>query len=310
MQRLREKQYAGRTVETYGQWVERFQQWCAGKGVGLEAVSGVELRSYLDMLAADERVRVATQHQALNAVVRFFAEVVGRPVEGLEGYLRARSTDRVPVVLSQGEVGRLLEALEGTERVMGELMYGGGLRLMELLRLRVKDMDVERRQVVIRGGKGDKDRVTTLAERTVEAVKGHLDRLRGLWEEDVKLGMPGVYVPEALGRKYPGAGRSLEWQWLFPTKGLVKDPESGLDRRHHVHERLWQMAVKAAAERAGITKRVTPHVLRHSFATHLLERGTDIRTVQSLLGHKDVKTTEVYTHVMRRPGLGVRSPLD
>ena len=278
--------------------------------MGLEAVSGADLRGYLDMLAADARVRVATQHQALNAIVRFFAEVAGRKVEGLEGYLRARSTDRVPVVLSQGEVLRLLEELEGTEKLMGAVMYGGGLRLMELLRLRVKDVDVERRQVVIRGGKGDKDRATTLAETTAVELKEHLRKLRKLWEKDVKEGVPGVYVPEALGRKYPGAGTGFEWQWLFPTRGLVKDPESGLDRRHHVHERVWQLSVKAAARRAGLTKRVTPHVLRHSFATHLLERGTDIRTVQTLLGHNDVKTTEVYTHVMQKPGLGVRSPLD
>ena len=309
-QRLRERQYAGRTVETYGQWVERFEQWCRGRGVGLEGVSGAELKGYLDMLAADGRVRIATQHQALNAVVRFFAEVVGRKVEGLEGYLRARSTDRVPVVLSQAEVLRLLGEMEGTEQLMGAVMYGGGLRLMELLRLRVKDVDAERSQVVVRGGKGDKDRATTLAERTARDLQEHLRKLRRLWEEDVRNGVPGVYLPEALGRKYPGAGTSFEWQWLFPAKGLAKDPESGLVRRHHVHERVWQVSVKSAAQRAGITKRVTPHALGHSFATHLLERGTDIRTVQTLLGHKDVKTTEIYTHVMRKPGLGVRSPLD
>ena len=182
--------------------------------------------------------------------------------------------------------------------------------MMELLRLRVKDVDVERGQVVVRGGKGDKDRATTLAERTAVELKVHLGKLRTLWEEDVSNGVPGVYLPEALGRKYPGAGTSFEWQWLFPARGLARDPESGLERRHHVHERVWQVSVKEAARRAGLTKRVTPHVLRHSFATHLLERGTDIRTVQTLLGHNDVKTTEIYTHVMRKPGLGVRSPLE
>jgi len=274
------------------------------------AAGGEAVRGFLDMLAADQKVRVATQHQALNAVVRFYEEVLGRRLEGAEGYLRARNTDRVPVVLSRGEVGDLLAQMDGTERLMGELMYGGGLRLMELLRLRVKDVDVERGQVTVRGGKGDKDRVTTLPERTVPALRAHLVRLRALWQEDVAAGVPGVYLPEALARKYPGAGTSLEWQWLFPTKSLLRDPATGLLRRHHVAETPWQKAVKRAARRAGITKNVTPHVLRHSFATHLLEMGTDIRTVQDLLGHADVRTTEIYTHVMLRPGLGVRSPLD
>jgi len=308
--RLREKQYAGRTVETYGQWVGRFTEWCGKRGVAMEASGGGELKGFLDELAVEAKVRIATQHQALNAVVWFFKEVLHRPLEGLDGYLRARNTDRVPVVLSQEEVKRMLEQLEGTERLMGEVMYGGGLRLMELLRLRVKDLDVERGQVTVRDGKGGKDRITPLAERTAGLMKEHLVRLRGLWQEDVGNAVAGVYLPEALARKYPAAGASFEWQWVFPTRGLVQDPESGLRRRHHLNETVWQRVVKLAAQRAGITKRVTPHVLRHSFATHLLERGTDIRTVQMLLGHNDVKTTEIYTHVMRKPGMGVRSPLD
>jgi site-specific recombinase XerD len=341
--RMRELQYAERTVVTYGQWAGRFVAWCGRSGKGVDEASGVEVKAYLDMLAADARVRVATQHQALNAVVRFFTEMLGRTVEGVEGYLRARNSDRVPVVLSGEEVSGLLGQLQGTERLMGELMYGGGLRLMELLRLRVKDVDLDRAQITVRGGSrgdwrkprqteeepqprsvsegvrapgggarinGDKDRLTTLPERTAGALKEHLRRLRALWEEDVAAGVPGVLLPEALGRKYPSAGVSFEWQWLFPTRGLVTDPATGLKRRHHVNETVWQRVVKTAARRAGITKRVTPHVLRHSFATHLLERGTDIRTVQTLLGHNDVRTTEIYTHVMRKPGLGVRSPLD
>ena len=308
--RMREKQYAERTVETYGQWVGRFVGWCEARGVGMEDVSGREVRLFLDELAGKGMVRIATQHQALNAVVRFFAEVLERPVDGVEGYLRARSSDRVPVVLSEQEVRRLLGQMEGTELLMGELMYGGGLRLMELLRLRVKDVDVDRRQVMVRCGKGGKDRVTTLAERVVERLRGHLARLRVLWDEDTENGVCRVWMPEALGRKYPNAGGSLEWQWLFPTRGLLTDPGSGLRRRHHLNETVWQRIVRGAALRAGITKRVTPHVLRHSFATHLLERGIDIRTVQCLLGHSNVKTTEIYTHVMKQPGLGVRSPLD
>jgi integron integrase len=308
--RLRERQYAERTVITYGQWVGRFVGWCGERGVAMEAASGEHIREYLDALALDAKVRIATQHQALNALVGFFREVLGRKVEGVEDYLRARNSDRVPVVLSDGEIARLLGQLTGTERLMGELMYGGGLRLMELLRLRVKDVDADRRQLTVRGGKGDKDRVTTLPERTVEPLRAHLARLRALWEDDVKAEVAGVFVPEALARKYPAAATSLEWQWLFPTKNLLRDPATGLKRRHHINETTWQIAVKAAAQRAEITKKVTPHVLRHSFATHLLERGTDIRTLQSLLGHSDVRTTEIYTHVMKKPGLGVRSPLD
>lgn len=321
--RLRERQYAERTVETYAQWVGRFAAWCerqgsseAGDGLAapatpvVEQVTGEEVKRFLDALALNEKVRIATQHQALNALACFFKEVLGRPMEGVEGYLRARSSDRVPVVLSTDEVGRLLGQLVGTERLMGDLMYDGGLRLMELLRLRVKDVDPDRRQITVRGGKGDKDRLSTLPERAVGPVRDHLERLRALWDEDQQRGVAGVHLPEALGRKYPNAGTSLEWQWLFPTKGLLRDPETGLVRRHHVNETTWQRAVKLAARRAGITKKVTPHVLRHSFATHLLERGTDIRTVQELMGHNDVKTTEIYTHVMQKPGLGVRSPLD
>jgi integron integrase len=291
--RLREKQYAERTVETYGAWTSRYVAWCESKGQAVEQADGRVVRDFLDMLAADLRVRVATQHQALNAVVRFHEEVLGRKVEGAENYLRAQRSDRVPVVLGRAEVAGLLGQLEGTERLMGELMYGGGLRLMELLRLRVKDVDLERTQMTVRGGKGDKDRLTVLPERTVEGLREHVGRLRALWQEDVASGVPGVYVPEALARKYPAAGTDLEWQWLFPTKNLVRDPATGLRRRHHVAETTWQVAVKTAARRAGITKRVTPHVLRHSFATHLLEQGTDIRTVQDLLGHQDVKTTEI-----------------
>ena len=308
--RLREKQYAERTVETYGAWTARYVGWCEERGVAVETADGRVVRDFLDMLAGDLRVRVATQHQALNAVVRFHEEVLGRKVEGAEDYLRARSTDRVPVVLGRGEVADLLGQLEGTKQLMGELMYGGGLRLMELLRLRVKDVDLERTQVTVRGGKGDKDRLTVLPERTVAGLREHLGRLRALWQEDVAAGVPGVYLPEALARKYPSAATDFEWQWLFPTKHLVRDPATGLRRRHHVAETSWQVVVKTAARRAGITKKVTPHVLRHSFATHLLEQGTDIRTVQTLLGHSDVKTTEIYTHVMKKPGIGVRSPLD
>jgi integron integrase len=193
---------------------------------------------------------------------------------------------------------------------MAELMYGSGLRLTELLRLRIKDLDLDRGQVVVRSGKGDKDRVTVLAESLVERLRAHRDRVRGLYQQDRAARVAGVWMPEALERKYPAAGTDWEWFWVFPSRQLMRDPHSGLERRHHVLDATFQHAVREASHKAKLHKRITPHVLRHSFATHLLEEGTDIRTVQDLLGHADVGTTQIYTHVMQKPGLGVRSPLD
>jgi integron integrase len=195
-------------------------------------------------------------------------------------------------------------------RLMAELMYGSGLRLMELLSLRVKDVDLDRRQLVIRHGKGGKDRVTVLPDVLVERLQAHVERLQGLHAQDRAAGWPGVWLPEGLERKYPKAGESWEWQWFFPSRQQMRDPRTRLLRRHHVLDATFQNVIKKAALRAGLNKRVTPHVLRHSFATHLIESGTDIRTVQDLLGHKDVATTQIYTHVMQKPGLGVKSPLD
>jgi integron integrase len=261
-------------------------------------------------LATQRRAAVATQRQALNAVVFLVREALGRPLADFGDFTKARPVERVPVVLSRGECQQLMAALEATPRLMAELMYGSGARLMELLRLRVKDVDVERRQLVIRAGKGGKDRVTVLPDVLVERLLAHRERLKKLHAEDRQAEVPGVWLPEGLDRKYPQAGKAWEWQWFFPSRERTKDPRTGLLRRHHVLDATFQHAIRQAAVRAGLAKRVTPHVLRHSFATHLLESGTDIRTLQDLLGHKDVKTTQIYTHVMQRPGLGVRSPLD
>ena len=213
-------------------------------------------------------------------------------------------------MLTRRECQKLFEALEGTPKLMAELMYGSGLRLMELLRLRIKDVDLNRRQVVVRGGKGDKDRATVLPESLVEALRAHRDRLRTLHEQDRAAHLAGVWLPEELERKYPGAGKSWEWFWLFPSRQVSLDPHAGVQRRHHVVDATFQFFIRKASRGARLNKRVTPHTLRHSFATHLLEGGADIRTVQDLLGHADVSTTQIYTHVMNRPGLGVRSPLD
>jgi integron integrase len=253
---------------------------------------------------------LAAVSHGVNALAFLMREALGKPLGDFSEFERARPGKRLPVVLSKEECQRLLGALEATPRLMGELMYGSGVRLMELLRLRIKDVDVERRQLVVRAGKGGKDRVTVLPKVLLERLRQHRERLRLLHAEDQAAGAPGVWLPEGLDRKYPHAGKDWEWQWFFPSRERSIDPQTGLLRRHHVSDAAFQHAIRKAARRAGLDKQVTPHVLRHSFATHLMENGTDIRTVQDLLGHKDVKTTQIYTHVMEKPGLGVNSPLD
>jgi len=307
---IRSRHYEWRTEQAYRMWAKRFAEWLEKRGGNVLSASEIELQNFLSDLATRQRAALATQRQALNAVVFLVREALGRPLEDFGGFTRARALKRLPVVLSRVECQSLLGALEGTMRLMAELMYGSGLRLMELLSLRVKDVDLDRRQLVIRQGKGGKDRVTVLPDVLVERLRAHVERLRGLHAEDRAAGWPGVWLPEGLERKYPKAGESWEWQWFFPSRQQMRDPRTRLLRRHHVLDATFQNVIKKAALRAGLNKRVTPHVLRHSFATHLIESGTDIRTVQDLLGHKDVATTQIYTHVMQKPGLGVKSPLD
>ena len=324
---LRERHLAWRTEETYRGWLWRFVRWLEGgkaeggtrreaggwtmdEGSRLRDAGAEEVRGFLSKLAVEERVSVATQKQALNALVFYFREVEGRDLGDFGDFVRARKRVRVPVVLNRRECERLFEALEGTPRLMAELMFGSGLRVMELLRLRVKDVDLERGQLLVRGGKGDEDRVTVLPQSLQEKLRAHRERLRRLHTEDRAKGLPGVWLPEALERKWPHAGEQWEWQWFWPSRETMNDPRSGLRRRHHVLDATFQHFIRQAARQAKLDKKVTPHVLRHSFATQLLERGSDIRTVQELLGHKDVATTQIYTHVMQKPGLGVRSPLD
>ena len=239
-----------------------------------------------------------------------YQTVLDRPLGDLRETVRARRGVRLPVVLSREEVQRLLQGMEGTLGLMARLLYGTGLRLLEGLRLRVKDVDFGRGLITVREGKGDQDRTVMLPEALREPLRAHLDRVRLLWEADRARGLAGVWLPDALERKYPEAGKEWAWMWVFPSKRLARDPRGGVERRHHAHETAVQRAVKAAAGLAQIPKPLGCHSLRHSFATHLLERGTDIRTVQELLGHKSVETTMIYTHLMRKPGLGVRSPLD
>ncbi len=305
---LRQKGLLWRTEKTYREWAARFAA-ALPRGRSPYAATDEDVAEFLSMLAVQQRASRSTQKQALNAIVFFLQEGLKRQV-GEIAFRRAASRRRVPSVLSRDECRRLFEQLDGTGRLMGELMYGAGLRLMELLRLRVHHLDLERGQLKVYSGKGDKDRITVIPERLIEALKRHLERLRPLYEKDRANGLPGVWVPEGLARKYADAGKTWGWQWLFPSRETSVDPASGERRRHHVLDGAFQRMVREAAGRARINKRVTPHVLRHSFATHLLENGTDIRTVQSLLGHESVETTQIYTHVMQRPGLGVRSPLD
>lgn len=307
IQACRESHLLWRTEETYRRWGRQFAEFI--RPVTVEQSGTACIEQFLSFLATVQRSSPSTQKQALNALVFLFERGLNKKVGEIRFHY-ATPKRRVPTVLSGKECAALLEALSGTSRLMAELMYGSGLRLMELLRLRVQDLDLGRGRLQIRSGKGDKDRITVLPDSLHQKLTAHLERLRGLWREDKSAGLAGVWLPEGLARKYPKAGQSWEWQWLFPSRETSVDPLTGVKRRHHVLEGAFQNAIRQAARRAGIDKRVTPHVLRHSFATHVLENGTDIRTVQDLLGHESVETTQIYLHVMKKPGLGVRSPLD
>jgi integron integrase len=304
---VRERGFLWRTEQTYREWALRFARFIAPRSPS--AASGEEVAAFLSALAVEGRASPSAQKQALNALVFLMEEALKRELGEMK-FQRAFPKQRLPTVLTAGECAAIFARMSGTPRLMAELAYGSGLRLMELLRLRVHHLDLERRQLRVIGGKGDKDRATVLPDRLVPELRAHLERLSGLWKADRASGLPGTWLPEGLARKYPRAGESWEWQWVFPSREVGLDPVSGVRRRHHVSDNLFQRALKGAAQKAGLNKRVTPHVLRHSFATHLLEGGTDIRTVQELLGHASVETTQIYTHVMKKPGLGVRSPLD
>lgn len=307
VERLRVGQYQWRTEQTYRDWAWRFADWL---GREPDSATADDLQGFLSWLATERGVAASTQRQALNALVFFFREVLGVEPGRLDGYRPARPGTRFPTVLTRSECQRLFGAMEGTAGLMARLMYGAGLRLMELLRLRVQDLDFARGIVIVRSGKGGKDRPTVLPEGLRRPLADHLDRVRGLYERDRAGGVAGVWLPPPVEHKLPAAGLEWGWQWVFPSRQLSMDPRAGAMRRHHVLEGAFQAAVRDGARRAGIAKRVTPHVLRHSFATHLLESGSDIRTVQELLGHEDVATTMIYTHVLNRPGVSVRSPLD
>ena len=296
-----------RTEETYRSWAARFARFIAPRSP--YAATTEDVGAFLTALAVNHRASRSAQKQALNAVIFLLQEALHQTVGEID-FRRAERGRKVPTVLTTAECSRLFTALSGTPQLMAQLAYGAGLRLMELLRLRVHHLDLSRGQVQVYQGKGGKHRVTVLPASLVEPLTQHLTRLRTLHREDRAANLPGVWLPEGLAQKYARAGESWNWQWLFPSREVSVDPASGVLRRHHVTDSAFQRAIAKAAAEAGIDKRVTPHVLRHCFATHLLEGGADIRTVQELLGHESVETTQIYTHVMQKPGLGVRSPLD
>ncbi len=269
-----------------------------------------EVVAFLSHLAVEDHVGPATQNQALSALVFLYRYLFDRELKGLDAAARAKQTRPLPVALSREEVRSILERLHGTKRLQATLLYGAGLRLMESLRLRVKDLDPTRGQLTVRQGKGRRDRVTTLPRRVQAPLERHLQAVRDLYRRDLAEGYAGVPLPNALERKYPSARREWGWQWVFPASRLSRDPRSDERVRYHLHPTVLQRAVKQAARRAGIAKRVSCHTFRHCFATHLLEDGADIRTVQELLGHRDLKTTMIYTHVVNRGPLGVLSPAD
>jgi len=304
---IRLKHYSIRTETAYVDWIRRYILFHDKRHPN--DMGAPEVEAFLTHLAVHEHVAASTQNQAYSALLFLYREVLHQDLGPINA-LRAQKPKRLPTVLTKDEVQRVLSHLSGTHQLMAQLLYGSGLRLMECLRLRVKDLDFDYHTITVRDGKGEKDRVTILPESLIAPLQEHLQHVRRLHQEDLAQGYGAVYLPYALERKYPNAGREWIWQYVFPSDRLSVDPRSASVRRHHVDESGLQRAVREAARRAGIHKRVTPHTLRHSFATHLLEAGYDIRTVQELLGHKDVKTTMIYTHVLQRGGLAVRSPLD
>ena len=307
-ERIRLRHYSLRTERTYAEWVKRFIRFHGRRHpreLGAEHVV-----AFLSSLANEGRVAASTQNQALAAILFLYREVLGLQLEALEGIARARRPKRLPSVLTHDEVRSVLDRMDGVHALMARLMYGTGMRVNECLSLRVKDVELVRGEIIVRHGKGGKDRVTMLPRALVEPMRGQLDRSRAVFESDRRAGVPGVELPFAYGRKNPGAGRTWPWHWVFPQDALSIDPRSGLRRRHHAYDQTLQRALRRAAWKAGIEKPVSTHTLRHSFATHLMDAGYDIRTVQELLGHKDVSTTMIYTHVLNRGGRGVVSPLD
>jgi integron integrase len=304
---LRLKHYSLRTERCYCDWVKRFVRFHGLRHP--REMGAAEIGTFLTHLARDD-VAASTQNQALSAILFLYQQVLKRQVDWIDDVERAKRPKRLPVVLTPDEIHKIFSHLHGMARLMAGLLYGSGLRLMECVRLRVKDVDFGHAHIVVRDGKGAKDRVTMLPVNLAASLERHVLKVKAQHEQDLEDGFGEVYLPGALNRKYPKAAREWAWQFVFPSARISLDPRTGVRRRHHVDENVLQVAVKRAVRQSGVNKPATCHTLRHSFATHLLENGYDIRTVQELLGHKDVSTTMIYTHVLNRPGIGVKSPLD
>ena len=305
---LRARHYSLRTEKAYCLWVKRFIIYHGMRHP--KDMAEDEINAFLTHLAVDEGVSASTQTQALSAIIFLYRYVLGLDIGEMRGLIRAHKPERMPVVLTRAEVRQILGHLTGEQWLMAALMYGTGLRVSECLSLRVQDVDFERNEIMIRNGKGAKDRVTMLPDTVKPQLRRQLERAKAVHEADLADGWGRVVLPDALHRKYPSAPAEWRWQWIFPQERRWRNSKTGEQGRHHVHITVIQRAVRDAARASGVVKKVGPHTLRHTFATQLLEAGYDIRTIQELLGHKDVRTTMIYTHVLNRGGHGVRSPLD
>ena len=306
--RIRARHLSFRTEKTYLQWIRRFIRFHNRRHP--REMGGEEVEAFLTSLAVNNKVAASTQNQALAAILFLYREVLQQDLPWLANMVHAKRPQRLPVVLTRQEVQQVLGHLAGTEWLVAAMLYGGGMRLLECLQLRIKDVELSRRELLIRDAKGQKDRVTVLPDSLLPHLQDHIERVKVLFETDRSAGRPGVSLPFALRRKYPQAEFSWGWHWVFPARSFCMDPYSHELVRYHLHHQNIQRSVKLAVHAAGITKPASTHTFRHCFATHLLEDGYDIRTVQELLGHSDVKTTMIYTHVLNRGGRGVRSPLD